>query len=249
MRQPLSPIRQKGWLCLTEGTCLAGVAAAMLLRLDLRHSFAAGLLVALALGGIVSPSRAQTFTWTGAQNANWGVGANWVGGVAPTGAGGENLVFPSGAANLATNNILNNATFNSITIKGSGYTLSNKAITLGAGGLADSSAAGTNTVSLAITFAATRTVTVSNAGTTLTISGVISGAGGLTKSAAGTVVLSAANTYSGGTTINAGAIAIAADAGLGSAPRAASPGENLFGGGPPPAHARFTPPPPRGLPR
>src|SRR5207247_4734495 len=59
MRQPLSPIRQKGWLCLKKGTCLAGLAAAMLLRLDLRHSFAAGLLVALALGGIVSPSHAQ----------------------------------------------------------------------------------------------------------------------------------------------------------------------------------------------
>src|SRR3989442_11756249 len=240
MRQPLSPIRQKGWLCLTEGTCLAGVAAAMLLRLDLRHSVAAGLLVALALGGIVSPSRAQTFTWTGAQNANWGVGANWVGGVGPTGAGGENLVFPSGAANLASNNILNNATFNSITIKGTGYTLSNKAITLGAGGLADSSAAGTNTVSLAITFAATRTVTVSNAGTTLTISGVISGAGGLTKSGAGTLVLSAANTYTGVTTINAGTIAIPADAGLGTAPGAATPGKIVFGGGTLRTTATFT---------
>src|SRR5205809_1102570 len=240
MRQPLSPVRQKEWLCLKEGTCLAGVAAAMLLRLDLRHSFAAGLLVALALGGIVSPSHAQTFTWTGAQNANWGVGANWVGGVAPTGAGGENLVFPSGAANLATNNILNNATFNSITIKGSGYTLTNKAITLGAGGLADSSAAGTNTISLGITFAATRTVTVSNAGTTLTISGVMSGAGGLTKSGAGTLVLSAANTYTGVTTINAGTVSIAADAALGATPAAATPGKIVFGGGTLRTTASFT---------
>ncbi len=197
-------------------------------------------LIALALCGIVAPTLAQTFTWSGAQNANWSIGNNWVGGVAPAGTGAENLVFPNGAANLLTNNNMNNAAFNSITIKGSGYTLSNKAITLGAGGLADSSAAGTNTISFAVSFAATRTVTVSNAGTTLTISGVISGAGGFTKSGAGTVVLSAANTYSGVTTINAGAVAIAADAGLGSAPGAASPGKIVFGGGTLRTTATFT---------
>jgi fibronectin-binding autotransporter adhesin len=200
----------------------------------------AALLVAFGLLGITSLGAAQTFTWTGAQNPNWSIGNNWSGGVAPTGAGGENLVFPSGAANLASNNNLNGATFNSITIKGSGYTLASKAITLGAGGLADSSVAGTNTISLALTFAATRTVTVSNAGTTLTISGVISGAGGLTKAGAGTVTLSATNTYTGVTTINAGTIAVAADAGLGAAPGAATPGKLTFGGGTLRTTASFT---------
>src|SRR5438876_9423745 len=159
------------------GTCLAGIRAPMGTRSQ-------ALLILIALGRFVSPRVAQTFTWTGAQNANWGVGNNWAGGVAPSGTGAENLVFPAGAGNLLTNNTINNATFTSITIKGSGYTLSNKAITMGAGGLADSSAAGTNAISFAVSFAATRTVTVSNAGTTLTISGVISGAGGLTKSRA-----------------------------------------------------------------
>ena len=43
---------------------------------------------------------------------------------------------------------------------------------------------------------------------TLTNSGVISGAGALTKAGAGTVVLSSSNSYSGGTTVSAGTLAV-----------------------------------------
>src|SRR5207245_2757871 len=140
----------------------------------------AALLVWLALLTLAPRSAAQTFTWSGgAGNNRWTSGNNWSGGVAPTGTGGEDLVFPSGAARLSNNNTFNGASFNSITISGSGYTLGGNALTLGAGGLADNSIAGTNTISLGLAFAATRTVTVGNAGTTLTISGVISGAGGV----------------------------------------------------------------------
>ena len=198
----------------STGTWLADSGVSMRTRLG---TF---LLVVLALGGFAAPSAAQTFTWTGAQNANWSIGNNWAGGVAPTGSGAENLVFPSGAANLLTNNNVNNAAFNSIIVKGNGYTLSNKSITIGAGGVMDSSAGGANTISLGLSFAATRTVVVSNAATTLTVSGVIGGAGGLTKNGAGVLVLSAANTYAGVTTINAGTISIAADAALGQIGRA-----------------------------
>jgi fibronectin-binding autotransporter adhesin len=49
-------------------------------------------------------------------------------------------------------------------------------------------------------------VDVSNAGTTLTDSGVIVGTGRLTKNGSGTLVLSGANTYSGGNTVNAGVL-------------------------------------------
>jgi fibronectin-binding autotransporter adhesin len=50
-----------------------------------------------------------------------------------------------------------------------------------------------------------------------TCSGAISGSGGLSKMAAGTLVLDAANTFSGGTTLNAGLLSISAAANIGGA--------------------------------
>ena len=49
---------------------------------------------------------------------------------------------------------------------------------------------------------------VSNSATALTLSGVITNTGTLVKRGAGTLILSGANTYSGGTTINEGTLAI-----------------------------------------
>jgi autotransporter-associated beta strand protein len=61
----------------------------------------------------------------------------------------------------------------------------------------------------AVTLSATRQVTVSNAVTTLTVGGVISGATfGLVKAGAGTLKLTAKNTYSGATTISNGTLQV-----------------------------------------
>src|ERR1700730_12258020 len=76
-----------------------------------------------------------TFTWIGGgPDNNWSDAANWKTGVAPTGSAIplDDLIFPTSAATLSTNNDIAGGSFNSITIAGSGYTLAGNPLTLGA---------------------------------------------------------------------------------------------------------------------
>src|SRR5438552_5892106 len=100
-------------------------------------------------------------TWDGGGPDNhWTTAVNWAGDVAPT--PGDDLVFPSGAAQLANvNDFATGTAFHSLSITGWSYAISGNAIALAAGVTADlpAIAAGeTNpTLGLALTLTAPQT--------------------------------------------------------------------------------------------
>jgi filamentous hemagglutinin family protein len=194
--------------------------------LDVYYSIAYGPLIPVPAKHYYIPAELNidwddTHTWSGTASNLWntgGVGGNWNGAVVPV--AGDDLVFPAGLVSgryATSNNIAAATSFNSIAIQGSGYTLAGNSITLGAGGLTDSTAAGgASTISLNIVLSATRTVTVTNAGTNLTISGLISGnTFGITKAGNGTLTLSGANTFTGAVTVTTGTLSVNAVANSG----------------------------------
>ena len=76
---------------------------------------------------------------------------------------------------------------------------------------------GTATITGTVTLAADADIGSYNSGDTLTISGTVSGAFNLTKVGAGTVELSATNSYTGTTTVSAGTLSIASSGNISSA--------------------------------
>jgi fibronectin-binding autotransporter adhesin len=93
--------------------------------------------------------------------------------------------------------------------------------------------AGAIAISAPVHLGAAQTWNVSATGASLAVSGVISGAdtSSLTKTGAGTLTLSAANTYTGRTIINAGTIAINAESRLGANPTAFAADHLTLNGG------------------
>jgi autotransporter-associated beta strand protein len=77
-----------------------------------------------------------------------------------------------------------------------------------AGGTLRFTTSGSSAVDRATTLSSSSTVEVSQASGVITMSQPITGAGSITKAGAGTLILGAANTYAGGTTISAGTLQI-----------------------------------------
>src|SRR5258708_3559205 len=84
--------------------------------------------------GLACRPQSDNFSWSGAgPNANWSTGANWIGGVAPTGSAAslDDLVFPAISKAQTPVNDFGGATFDSITIAGNNYNLSGNPLKLG----------------------------------------------------------------------------------------------------------------------
>jgi autotransporter-associated beta strand protein len=137
-------------------------------------------------------------TWDGGDTngALWNAQTNWAGDTVPT--EDASLVFPAGAAQLSnTNDAV--ALVYGLSLAG-GYTLSGSALALG-GGVTSSN---TNAIALPLSLPADKAFDVTSG--TLTVSGAVSGSGGPVKQGAGTMSMTASNSYAGGTTINAGTL-------------------------------------------
>jgi fibronectin-binding autotransporter adhesin len=207
-------------------TAAGTVVAAQLVTLNGLYDSTQGMTIA---GAQTLTLAGSTPTITNTGSAVTTISANVAGTAGFTKAGtgilalsGTNTI--SGNINLQQGVIsLNSATAlgtASLTIGGSGYAVgldgagttltSTGAMTVGG----DFTFIGTNSLNTgtgAVTLAANRTVQVGmNAQTTgaLTIGGIISGAGALTKTGPGSLTLSGANSYTGGTILNAGSLTL-----------------------------------------
>jgi autotransporter-associated beta strand protein len=120
--------------------------------------------------------------WTSLADGNWEETTNWASNTIAT---GFNQTATFNATTGATVTLTGGVTIGNLVFDVSDYTLTGAALTL------DSSS--TPAISVA-------------SGRTATISANLSGTGGMQKNGAGTLVLTAANTYTGDTTINAGTL-------------------------------------------
>lgn len=176
--------------------------------LSQRLPVAASTLLAVALCLLPSPSRAASRTWTGASSGLWSEPANWGG--SPVSAGDE-LHFPEGAAHTAMTNDLGAAfPVASLRIEASSttYSLAGDSIALGTGGISVAAFSGNPAHSIGAPIVLGAGAAVVDLSGALTISGLVSGEGGMTKTGAGTLTLTAANSYSGTTTINGGLVLV-----------------------------------------
>jgi autotransporter-associated beta strand protein len=155
---------------------------------------------------------------SGANPGSWTTLTNWSGGVPGTGSSGSGIgdsaIFGSPSATILNVSLNSAETVGSVVFAGTGsYAISGgNTLTLNNGSTSGPSIqdlGGNQAINVPINLAPSgaglaTTVTVSNSGDTLTLGAAVSGAGPLTKAGSGSLILSTADSYSGGTNINGG---------------------------------------------
>ena len=171
------------------------------------HSFGCDLrqwLVTLAFSlALIDAARAANNTWSGGgADASWATGANWVGGVAP---GSTSNLFFGGSSRLNnTNNIAASTRFNGIVFNSGAdaFILNGNAIQLG--GPVTNNSASSQTINLPM--AMQQNTVISAFAGSLVLGDTLSGAYAVTKEGTNTLTFVGTNTYTGATTVNAGAV-------------------------------------------
>ena len=174
--------------------------------------------ITLNKGGVGTLVLSGTNAFTGTTNDSAGI-INLQSNTA-LGASSATAVVSSGAELSLTGTALNIP--NAISIVGTGVS--------NAGVIVDTTSGGNNILSGGITLTGASTIAVSNSNDTLNLSGIITDSTNsfsLTKIGAGTLELSNANTYDGGTTISSGILAVANSTGLGTGTATVSNGAEL----------------------
>jgi autotransporter-associated beta strand protein len=165
------------------------------------------------------PAVANATTWTGATSGAWNTAGNWNPAAVPASSRDANLIFATTPNATMTNDIPGVFTLNSMTfLSGSPtYSLGGNGLTFqtdNGGSPPQITQSSANGVSLNVPITLTNNLTVNGSGN-LTLGGAVGGAGSLTMAGTGTLTLSTANSYAGGTVIQNGTVAAVSDAALG----------------------------------
>jgi autotransporter-associated beta strand protein len=161
--------------------------------------------------GITLTINAATDVWNGnGANENWSTSLNWVGGLAP-GYAGDSLVFAGASAGKTTPNLDLNYSVKALTFDptAGNFNISSadsSTLTLAGSGVVNNSA-NAQTLNVPITMSAAETFNAA-AGDIIVDGSIADNGLGLAKTGNHTLNLSAANTYSGPTTVSGGTLSL-----------------------------------------
>jgi len=184
----------------------------------LRKTFQTVALIVVVLCSWMNIGSAASVTWDGGGNDNnWSTKGNWTGGGGGSPPNGNDTINFAGSTRLSnTNNFVYvEASGTNIAIDfnsgANAFTLNGNQMALTAG-VANNSA-NIQTLNLNIALAGANTWAANN--NDIVMNGVVSGANTLTKTGANDLILTAANTYTGATTISVGTLNVRNNTGLG----------------------------------